>query len=104
MNGQHKSGREGRGDLPQPRLGPRIGKVGSGGIQMGRWRTLWAVGVAVAVALLLAGCQRGEQAAGDVRQGPAGSGAMRVVMEDSEFRPEFRCTWHQGMVGRIVAT
>lgn len=111
----------------------------------------------VGVAVLLAGCA-GETASGDVRPGPAGSGAVQVVMEDDAFQPdvlevsagspvtvevrnvgnanhnftiydidtstgpmdsgdvvtvkftapkgstEFRCTWHAGMVGEIVAT
>jgi plastocyanin len=122
-----------------------------------RWRVLVAAGVTVGLIVMLAGCGKGETASGDVRSGPAGAGAVRVVMEDSTFQPavlevpagapvtveirndgnknhnftidslnvgtgpmhhgdvktvtftapkgstEFRCTWHQGMVGRIVA-
>lgn len=41
----------------------------------------------VGVAVLLAGCA-GETASGDVRPGPAGSGAVRVVMEDDAFQPD----------------
>src|SRR6266496_272859 len=146
MNGQHNSGIDGQADLPRTGRAPRIDKIGSGGIQMSRWKTL------------LAGCQQGEKAAGNVRTGPAGSGAVQVLMEDNKFQPqvlkvpagspvtvevrnagdnshnftieglpvstgamhngdvktvtftapkgstEFRCTWHRGMVGRIVAT
>jgi plastocyanin len=153
MNAQHNSGIKRQVDLP-----PRIDKRGSGGVQMGRWRTLLAVGVAVGLVVLLGGCQQGEKAAGNVRPGPAGSGAVRLVMEDSTFQPQvlkvpagspvtvevrnegdkshnftidslnvstgamhhgdvmtvtftapkgstqFSCTWHRGMVGRIVAT
>jgi plastocyanin len=124
---------------------------------MGRWRIPVAVGVAVGIVIVLAGCGNGETASGDVRDGPAGTGAVRVVMKDSTFQPqvlevpagsavtvevrndgdknhnftidslnvstgpmhhgdvktvrftapkgstEFSCTWHKGMVGRIVA-
>ncbi|HZD69466.1 MAG TPA: cupredoxin domain-containing protein [Actinomycetes bacterium] len=124
---------------------------------MGRWRVLAATAVAVGLVVLLAGCGKGETASGDVRDGPAGAGAVRVVMQDSTFQPqvvevpagspvtvevrndgskndnftidslnvstgpmhhgdvktvtftapkgstEFSCTWHKGMVGRIVA-
>ncbi len=141
MNAQHKSGIDGQGKLPQPPRSPQLGKVGSGGIQMGRWS-----------------CQQGEKAAGNVRAGAAGPGAVRILMQDSTFQPqvlevragsavtvevrnaggkshnftieglhvstgamhhgdvktvtftapkgstEFSCTWHRGMVGRIVAT
>jgi plastocyanin len=149
---------EGQGDLPRTRRAPRIDKIGSGGIHMGRWRTLVAVALAVGLAVVLAGCQQGEKAAGNVRAGPAGAGAVRVLMQDNTFQPqalevragspvtvevrnagdkshnftidslnvstgamhhgdvktvtftapkgsmEFSCTWHRGMVGRIVAT
>jgi len=158
MNGQHNSGIDGQADLPRTGRAPRIDKIGSGGIQMSRWKTLLAVGVAVGLVVLLAGCQQGEKAAGNVRTGPAGPGAVQVLMEDNTFQPqvlkvpagspvtvevrnagdkshnftieglhvstgamhhgdvktvtftapkgstEFRCTWHRGMVGRIVAT
>ena len=124
---------------------------------MGRWKILLAIGVAVGLVVLLSGCGQGETASGDVRDGPAGAGAVRLVMEDSTFQPqvlevpagspvtvevrndgsknhnftidrlgvstgpmhhgdvktvaftapkgstEFSCTWHKGMVGRIVA-
>jgi plastocyanin len=127
------------------------------GWKMIRWRLAFGFGVAVALAVLLVGCA-GETASGDVRSGAAGSGAIRVVMNDEVFQPdvlevpagtqvtleitnageenhnftiddldtstgpmhpgdvmtvtftapkgttEFRCTWHSGMVGGIVAT
>jgi plastocyanin len=158
MNGRHNSGIGGPGELPQPPRSPQIDEVRSGGIQRGRWRALSAVGMAVGIVVVLAGCQQGEKAAGDVRKGPAGSGAVRVLMQDNKFQPqvlevragspvtvevrnagdkshnftieglhvstgamhhgdvmtvtftapkgstEFSCTWHPGMVGRIVAT
>ncbi len=158
MNGQHNSGIDGRDEPPQPRRSPQLGKLGSGGIQMDRWKTLLTVGVALAVVVLLAGCQQGEKAAGNVQAGPAGPGAVQVLMQDNTFQPqvlkvpagspvtvevhnagdkshnftieglhvstgamhhgdvktvtftapkgatEFSCTWHPGMVGRIVAT
>jgi plastocyanin len=158
MNTQHKFGIDGQGDPPRQGRAPRIDKRESGGIQMGHWKTLLTIGVAIGLVVLLAGCQQGEKAAGNVRAGPAGSGAARVVMEDNTFQPEvlevragspvtvevrnagdkshnftikglhvstgamhhgdvktvtftapkgsteFSCTWHPGMVGRIVAT
>jgi plastocyanin len=124
---------------------------------MGRWRMVVAAGIAVGLIVALAGCGKGETASGDVRSGPAGAGAVRLVMEDDRFQPEvlrvpvgspvtvevrndgkknhnftvdnlnvstgpmhhgdvktvtftapkgttaFSCTWHKGMVGRIVA-
>src|SRR6266487_2971465 len=133
MNGQHNSGIDGQADLPRTGRAPRIDKIGSGGIQMSRWKTLLAVGVAVGLVVLLAGCQQGEKAAGNVRTGPAGSGAVEVLnagdkshnftieglhvstgaMHHGDVKTvtftapkgstEFRCTWHRGMVGRIVA-
>lgn len=55
---------------------------------MGGWKkTLGAVGVAVGLVVALAGCQEGESASGDVQKGPAGPGAVRVVMRDSSFQP-----------------
>src|SRR6266542_4447497 len=137
MNTQHKAGIEGQADLPRAGRPPRIGQRESGGIQMSHWKTLLTIGVAVGLVVVLAGCQQGEKAAGNVRTGPAGSGAVRVLMEDNTFQPqvlkvpagspvtvevrnhgdvktvtftapkgatEFSCTWHRGMVGRIVAT
>jgi plastocyanin len=158
VNGQHNAGIDGQGKLPQPPRPPQIDKLGSGGSRMGRWKTLVTVGLAVGLVVLLAGCQQGEKAAGNVRAGAAGPGAVRVVMKDSTFQPEvlevragspvtvevrndgdkshnftidglhvstgamhhgdvktvtftapkgtteFSCTWHRGMVGRIVAT
>ena len=56
MNGQHNSGIDGQADLPRTGRAPRIDKIGSGGIQMSRWKTLLAVGVAVGLVVLLAGC------------------------------------------------
>jgi plastocyanin len=156
MNTQHKSGIEGQGD--RRGRGWRHGSTSAGGIQMGHWKTLLTIGVAIGLVVLLAGCQQGEKAAGNVRSSPAGSGAVRVLMQDNTFQPqvlkvragspvtvevrsagdkshnftikglhvstgamhhgdvktvtftapkgstEFSCTWHPGMVGRIVAT
>jgi plastocyanin len=158
MDAQPKFGIDRQGKLPQPPRSPQLGKVGSGGIQMGRWKTLLTVGLAVGLVIVLAGCQQGEKAAGNVRAGAAGPGAVRVLMQDNTFQPqvlkvragspvtvevrnagdkshnftieglhvssgamhhgdvktvtftapkgatEFSCTWHRGMVGRIVAT
>lgn len=47
MNGQHNAGIHGWSALPQPPRPPQIDKLGSGGIQLGRWKTLLTVGVAV---------------------------------------------------------
>lgn len=133
-------------------------KIEAGGMEMGRWKMLFVIGVATGLAILLSACGLGEQRSGDVRPGPAGAGATRVVMKDEVFQPdvlevpagspvtievrnagqenhnftiddldvstgpmhagdvmtvtftppngttEFRCTWHPGMVGRIVGT
>jgi plastocyanin len=124
---------------------------------MVRCRTLVAIGV-VGLIVMLAGCGAGEKPSGDVHKGPAGAGAVQVVMQDSSFQPtvlrvpagsavtlevrndgqkshnltidglhvstgpmhhgdvmtvrltapkgtlQFRCTWHQAMVGQIVAS
>jgi hypothetical protein len=40
VNGQHNAGIHGWGALPQPPWPPQIDKLGSGGIQLGRWKTL----------------------------------------------------------------
>ncbi len=158
MNAQHNSDIEEQTGLPRPARAPQLDKLESGGIQLGRWKTLLAVGVAVGLVVVLAGCQQEEKAAGNVRAGPAGPGAVRVLMQDTKFQPqvlevragspvtvevrnagdkshnftieglhvstgamhhgdvktvtftapkgatEFSCTWHRGMVGRIVAT
>jgi plastocyanin len=125
---------------------------------MGRCKRLVAIGAAVGLIVVLAGCGAGEEASGDVHKGAAGAGAVRVVMQDDRFQPavlrvpagspvtlevrndgqknhnltiagldvstgpmhhgdvttvrltapkgttQFRCTWHQGMVGQIVTT
>ena len=55
---------------------------------MGRWKTLFAVGVTMGLAVLLAGCGLVEKAADDVRQGPAGPGAVKVVTEDNVFESD----------------
>jgi plastocyanin len=56
-----------------------------------RRRKILAVGaafaLAVSLAVSLAGCA-GETSQGDVRSGPAGSGAVRLVMVDELFRPD----------------
>ena len=53
---------------------------------MGHRRKLLAVGATLGLAVLLGGCG-GETASGDVRPGPAGQGAMRVIMKDEVFEP-----------------
>ena len=55
-------------------------------MEMGRLRNLLAVGATVGLAVLLGGCA-GETASGDVRPGPAGQGATRVIMKDEVFEP-----------------
>jgi plastocyanin len=54
---------------------------------MSRRRIPVAIGAAVGLIVLLAGCGAGERASGDVHKGPAGAGAIRIVMEDSTFQP-----------------
>lgn len=157
MNQDHRSDIKAADDLSRPHQARQVGKTERGVMEVGRWRELLAVGVALGLAVLLGGCA-GETASGDVRPGPAEQGAMRVIMKDEVFEPnilevpagspvtievrnagqenhnftiddldtstgvvhpgdvmavtftapkgttEFRCTWHSGMVGRIVAT
>src|SRR6266540_3418295 len=93
MNAQHKSGIDGQGKLPQPPRSPQLGKVGSGGIQMGRWRMLLTVGVAIGLVVLHV--STGAMHHGDVKT---------VTFTAPKGSTEFSCTWHRGMVGRIVAT
>src|SRR6266542_443229 len=106
MNGQHNSGIDGRGEPPQPRRSPQLGKVGSGGIQLGRWRMLLAVGVALAVVVLLAGDKNHHFTIEGLH---VSTGAMHhgdvktVTFTAPKGSTEFSCTWHPGMVGRIVA-
>jgi hypothetical protein len=92
---------EGQGDLPRTRRAPRIDKTGSGGIHMGRWRTLVAVEVR----------NDGDKSHNFTIEGlHVGTGAMHhgdvktVTFTAPKGSMEFSCTWHRGMVGRMVAT
>jgi plastocyanin len=97
----------------------------STGVEIGRRMMVAAAGIAVGLIVVLAGRGKGEMASGDVRPGTAGAGAVRLVMEDDRLdvstapmnrgdvktvrftapkgTAAFSCTWHKGMVGRVVA-
>jgi plastocyanin len=86
VNQDHRFDIEVADDLSRPGRARQVGKTERGGIEMGRWKKLLAVGATLGLAALLGGCA-GETASGDVRPGPAGQGAMRVIMKDEVFEP-----------------
>ena len=55
---------------------------------MVRTKTLLSVGITLGLGVSLAACGPGEEASGDVRPGPAGPGAVEVVMQDNVFAPD----------------
>jgi plastocyanin len=86
VNRDHRSDIEVTDDLSRAGQARHVGKTERGGMEMGHWRKLLVVGATLGLAVLLGGCA-GETASGDVRPGPAGQGAMRVIMKDEVFEP-----------------
>lgn len=87
MKPRHIDDVEAADDLPRAGQKRHVGQTESGGMELGRWKKLLAIGVALGLALLLAGCA-GETASGDVRPGLAGPGAVWMVMKDEVFEPD----------------
>jgi len=86
VNQDHLSDIEVGDELSRPGQARQVGKTERGRMEMGHRRKLLAVGPTLGLAVLLGGCG-GQTASGDVRPGPAGQGAMQVVMKDEVLGP-----------------
>lgn len=86
LHGEHESAIEGKAQPAEPGLA-QIDKIEPGGMEMCRRKVFSVFGLTLVLGALLAGCA-GETASGNVRPGPAGPGAGRVVMKDEVFEPD----------------